>query len=93
MLHTAMQDRLHQPFRKCLIGGVNKIFKFSREHRSYATYISGAGPTVVSVINKRNEKEFCIKANAFLSKYMKNWSLKTVGMDCCGAAVFDIKEE
>ena len=93
MLHIAMQDRLHQPFRKCLIGGANRIFRFGREHRAYATYISGAGPTIVSVINKRNEEEFLHRAENFLLKHMNGWSIKIVSADRCGAAVIDKREE
>ncbi len=91
LLGTAFQDRLHQPFRKCLIGGVNRIFRFGRENNAYGTYISGAGPTVVSVIDKKYEKVFYEKANAFLSKYMKNWSIKIVGIDNNGVTVTDTK--
>lgn len=89
LLNIAFQDRLHQPFRKCLIGGVNKIFRFGRDHKAYGTYISGAGPTVVSVIDKKYEKMFYERANAFLGKYMKNWSIKIVGIDNEGAKVID----
>ncbi len=89
LLGIAFQDRLHQPFRKCLIGGVNRIFKFGKEHKAYGTYISGAGPTVVSVINKRYERMFYERASAFLGKYMKNWSIKIVGIDNVGVTVID----
>lgn len=87
LLGTALQDRMHQPFRKCLIGGVNKIFKFGKDHNAYGTYISGAGPTIVSVIDSKIEKQFYQRAQDFLSKHMSNWIIKIVEIDREGATV------
>ena len=87
LLGTALQDRMHQPFRKCLIGGVNKIFKFGKDNNAYGTYISGSGPTIVSVIDSKIQNNFLNEAQDFLNKHMNNWSIKIVEIDQNGATV------
>ena len=51
-LSVAMQDEIHQPYRKILIPGMEAIIKGSVEHGAYGAYLSGAGPTIM-VVGKR----------------------------------------
>ena len=48
LLSTALQDRLHQPYRKRLIAGYDKVTGICGECGAYASCISGAGPTILS---------------------------------------------
>lgn len=50
-LRVACDDRLHQPYRMPLIKGAPEIFEMSYEFGAYASFVSGAGPTVLSIVN------------------------------------------
>lgn len=47
-LRQAMQDRLHQPFRKHLIPGYDQIEKTAYENGALGVCISGSGSTILS---------------------------------------------
>lgn len=53
-LRTAVDDRLHQPYRMELIPGVREVFDIAYTHGAYAAYISGAGPTVMAIADESN---------------------------------------
>lgn len=54
-LRTAVHDRLHQPYRMELIPRCREVFDIAYTHGAYAVYISGAGPTVMAVVDEDNE--------------------------------------
>lgn len=54
-LRTAVHDRLHQPYRMELIPHCREVFDIAYTHGAYAVYISGAGPTVMAVVDEENE--------------------------------------
>ncbi|MBR1752021.1 MAG: homoserine kinase [Ruminococcus sp.] len=54
-LRTAVDDRLHQPYRMKLIPNVEEVFDIAYSHGAYAAYISGAGPTVMAIADGSNE--------------------------------------
>ena len=47
------QDGFHEPYRQHLIPEFNQVRKLSRQHDAYATVISGAGPTILTLCPKR----------------------------------------
>jgi homoserine kinase len=53
-LKTAVDDRLHQPYRMELIPNVREVFDIAYTHGAYAVYISGAGPTVMAIVDEEN---------------------------------------
>ena len=53
-LKTAVDDRLHQPYRMELIPNVREVFDIAYTHGAYAVYISGAGPTVMAIADESN---------------------------------------
>ena len=53
-LRTAVHDKLHQPYRMELIPGCREVFDIAYTHGAYASYISGAGPTVMSIVDVEN---------------------------------------
>jgi len=53
-LKTAVDDRLHQPYRMELIPNVREVFDIAYTHGAYAAYISGAGPTVMAIADESN---------------------------------------
>jgi homoserine kinase len=86
-LRVAVQDKLHQPYRLRLIPGAEDIFRLSYEYGSYATYISGAGPTVMSIISRRHEEEFEAEMTRQLeARGLSNWRVVILDVDsrgCC----------
>ena len=63
LLSTALQDRLHQYFRKRLIGGSSKIFYEAEKCGALGTYISGSGSAMISIVLKEKEAQFYSKMN------------------------------
>lgn len=54
LMKTALEDRLHQPYREKLIPGFKEIKEaFKHEEDVLGTVISGAGPTII-IISKNN---------------------------------------
>lgn len=58
------QDKLHQPYRKSLIPGIDKILSKAKDYGALASFLSGAGPAIVCLSTKS-------KANN-LGKFMEN---------------------
>lgn len=53
-LRTAVDDRLHQPYRMELIPNCKEVFDIAYTHGAYGAYISGAGPTVMAIVDENN---------------------------------------
>ncbi len=54
-LRTAVDDKLHQPYRMELIPHCSEVFDIAYTHGAYGVYISGAGPTVMAIVDEKNE--------------------------------------
>ena len=57
-LRVAVQDRIHQPYRSGLIAHYDDVFRMSYELGSLGTYVSGAGPTIIAMIDSENAQAF-----------------------------------
>lgn len=53
-LKTAVDDRLHQPYRMELIPHCKDVFDIAYTHGAYGSYISGAGPTIMAIVDENN---------------------------------------
>lgn len=53
-LRTAVDDRLHQPYRMELIPHCKDVFDIAYTHGAYGAYISGAGPTIMAIVDENN---------------------------------------
>lgn len=82
-LGPAVQDKLHQPYRLKFIPGAQEVFELCEKLGAYGTYISGAGPTIMSMINV-TDLNFAARAQEELAK-LKGWRLVTLDCDECGA--------
>ena len=88
-LKTAVDDRLHQPYRIELIPYAKEVFEMSYEWGAYAVYISGAGPSIMSIVDNNN-KYFCGKMKFALEKMgLTNWQVKTFEIDNQGTVVIE----
>ena len=51
-LRTALQDKLHQPYRQALIPGYDAVNAAALGAGAYGMVISGAGPTLLALVNQ-----------------------------------------
>lgn len=47
-LGTAMEDRLHQPYRKSLVPGFDDVIAAAKENGAWGACLSGAGPSILA---------------------------------------------
>ena len=85
-LAIGVDDKIHQPYRKESVDGMDEIFKKSYELGAKATFLSGSGPTIVSVLNDRYY-DFSKEMNCFFENYQHKWKCSVVGIDNVGAVV------
>lgn len=89
ILKAAADDKLHQPYRKLYVDGMEEIFKKSYESGSRATYLSGSGPTIVSVIDGNYDK-FKADMLKFFKENSHRWICKILSIDNVGTIVSEI---
>ena len=65
-LPVAAKDSLHQPYRLPLIEGGEAVFALADGLGALATFISGAGPTILSVVRTAEANVFFERAQAAL---------------------------
>lgn len=56
-LRTALQDKIHQPYRQILIPGYKAVQKAAIEAGAYGMVISGAGPSLLALTHFQKAKE------------------------------------
>lgn len=88
-LRQGVRDKLHQPYRKEYMNGMDKIFERTYELGSCATYLSGSGPTIVSVLDGEYEG-FKSGMDMFFSNYPDEWSCRILEVDNVGAVVREL---
>lgn len=84
LLKVALKDRLHQPYRGRLISGFDEIIKKCYELNCLGAYLSGAGPTIMTVINKE-DNDLIIHMRDYFNKNNINWDIKELDLDLRGA--------
>lgn len=52
LLDEAMGDRLHQPYRRRMIEGMDEALDFFKSLGAYGCYLSGSGPAIAAVVPK-----------------------------------------
>lgn len=85
-IRTSMGDRLHQDYRKKFIPGMNEIFDLCYNNKALGVYLSGAGPTIIGILNGKSAA-FSEKVTPALNKKMKNWHLSILKADNEGAVI------
>lgn len=88
-LKIAARDKMHQPYRKSYIDGMEELFDKSYELGSYATYLSGSGPTMLSVIDGDND-DFLRDMQSYFDDKSMRWRCKILTIDNVGAVVSEI---
>lgn len=86
-LRVAVQDKIHQPYRSGLITDYDNVFRMSYELGSLGTYVSGAGPTIISMIDA-SDKKFGENVKIHLEKKgIKGWRVEVLTADPQGAKI------
>ena len=67
-LPVATKDCLHQPYRLPLIEGGEDVFALADGLGALATFISGAGPTILAVVRREGADAFFVRAQAALEE-------------------------
>ncbi|MEG1744938.1 MAG: homoserine kinase [Ruthenibacterium sp.] len=88
LLAVAVKDVLHQPYRLPLIAGGRRVFDLAHSLGAPATFISGAGPTILSVLPAENDA-FFEQARVALQedRTLSAFTLHRFAADNTGAAV------
>jgi homoserine kinase len=87
MIRIGCEDKLHQSYRGKLINNYDDISRKCTELNSKGVFLSGAGPTIMNIINGENE-EFALEMTNYLSLLKDNWSIKQLDIDYKGAITY-----
>ncbi len=86
MLRAGAEDRLHQQYRKGYIEGMDEIFEKTYGLGACATYLSGSGPTVLSILD-HDYMRFNRSMQAFFKENSQRWTCRILSVDNVGAVV------
>ena len=89
-LRFLLDDKVHQPYRFSLINNSEDIFNYSEKHGALGEYISGAGPTLIS-LNYKDDRFFSAMKKE-LENLPDKWSLEMKKICTRGAETEDIRE-
>ena len=86
-LRTGVHDKLHQPYRMALIPNARDVFDIAYNHGAYAAYISGAGPTIIAIVDENN-KYFTGKMRFSLDNAgLRGWEVRENHIDNQGTKI------
>ncbi|MDB9340884.1 MULTISPECIES: homoserine kinase [Cyanophyceae] len=85
-LSTALQDRLHQPYRQALIPGYDAVNTAAMKAGAYGMVISGAGPTLLALVDQLHSQAV---ESAMLSAWQETGitaTVRSLSLDTQGAS-------
>lgn len=86
-IKIAVNDKLHQPYRLSLIAHAEEVFDKTYGLGAYGTYISGAGPTIMSIVSSAN-KNFETAVRHYLDSIgLNQWKIYRLSIDNQGTRV------
>lgn len=93
LLREASKDKLHQPYRLGMIDGAKELIELSDSNDALASYISGAGPSIMAIVAFDNTEYKMkmregMKDNTKIGQYADIW----LTADNTGATVESIDE-
>ena len=80
-IEISTQDRLHQPYRMDLIPGMSDIFKLAKEAGALGTFLSGAGPSCISILQAKDAVHFNQVVATKLKETSKEWTFQILHAD------------
>ena len=88
LLRFACKDAFHENYRSKLIKGFYEVKEEAYRLGSLATYLSGAGPTIMA-LNSVNQIGFTERIKEFLVVNSLNWDIYELSVDNLGAIVIE----
>lgn len=85
-LGMGVKDAMHQRYRKNYVDGMEDIFEKTYSLGSHATYLSGSGPTILSVLSGGYEK-FREGMRSYFAENSLKWKCMILPIDNVGAVV------
>ncbi len=83
VLKDALHDKIHQPYRKSLIKNYDEITSLLLENGAIGTYLSGAGPTIMGIID--SDSSYSNISSALRnSPYSMGWNCEMLTIDKSG---------
>lgn len=86
-LLCAIDDKVHEPYRKVFIDGYQKIYNKLKAYGALGTYISGSGPTLVSVVEADDAEFFLEDISEYMKKTHPTWTIKLLDVDNEGVKI------
>ena len=86
-LRVAVQDRLHQPYRFPMIPGAEPIFYTAYELGAYAVAISGAGPSILAILDRENTAFPALAEERLVRAGLAGWTVRVYDCANKGAEV------
>lgn len=86
LIKYACKDAFHQNYRSQLIPGFEKVYNKSYELGALGCYLSGAGPTIMAIIDEKDER-FSNKLKQFLNDENLQWDILELSLDSEGATI------
>lgn len=78
MIARAMKDALHQPYRALLVPGLGKILAEATDHGALGVALSGAGPTMLALVDRRSTRK--AELEAFMRGTLKEEGIEATTM-------------
>lgn len=88
LLKHSLKDKLHQPYRGKLIKGFDEVLDKIYEFKALGGYLSGAGPTIMAIINDK-DNNFKNEIENYLKSINYNWEVVDLQMDLEGAKIIE----
>ncbi|GAA0718072.1 homoserine kinase [Clostridium malenominatum] len=85
-LRISCEDKLHQPYRSRLIRNYDKIISKCKELNSLGVFLSGAGPTIMALIEEGND-HFLEEIENYLNTLEDFWKVRELNIDNLGTRV------
>lgn len=86
LLWEAMRDRLHQPQRESLVPGLAEALALPRMHGLLGIALSGAGPSIVALVDDNDEEIGARLASCFSAHKIES-TVRTLAVDNDGCRV------
>ncbi|MEG0265528.1 MAG: homoserine kinase [Erysipelotrichaceae bacterium] len=86
LIKASLQDKLHQPYRKALIKEYDVIKEIVMNHKAIAFYLSGAGPTLMSIVK---QKDFINQIKPQIIECKHKWMIRLCVVDQKGTMIME----
>ena len=86
-LLCAIDDRVHEPYRRIFIDGYQKLYNKLKSYGALGTFISGSGPTLASIVEEDDAEFFYEDIKEYTDRAFPTWTLKLLDIDNEGAKI------